>query len=596
MSAEHPEPKSILASEHAVEIAERIWWVGHYVPQDRLQCHIYLIEHGDQSVLIDPGAYLTFNDTLRKIDEVTQFFNIRYFICHHQDPDITGALPLISRLISRDDAALVTHWRAAELLKHLQVDIPYWLVDKNDWRLDLGGRSLQFVFTPYLHFPGAFCSFDSATGTLFSSDLFGGFTEGRELIAQSESDFDGVRTFHEHYMPSRDILLHSMLRIEDLPLRQIAPQHGRIVTGDLVSFYISRLKELDCGLYLLGERHTDLEHLLVLNHMLRDVLNTLMVERDFRGIARRLLHHVRELFPVEAIDFIIPSGAGRVLRLAARNRFRGEEEDASPPMLEILQMDRDSWELAHPGQVCAHLASESTTCEEAALCLAVPLFSAIDGGILGLALFRRADDSELSEETGKVLGQIAGPLAVAIERETILRNLEGERDKIYERSIRDPLTGLYTRRYLDDVASRLISLHGRDRDSTFALLVLDLDHFKNVNDTHGHQVGDTVLKETGAAILAIVRPADIPVRFGGEEFVLLLPSSGIEEAHQCAERLRVELAATEFESESGPFRITMSAGVAVHRPAEELAALIRRADTALYEAKELGRNRVVVAD
>lgn len=86
--------------EHAVEIAPRVWWVSHYIPADPFQCHVYLLEQGDQSVLVDPGPLLTFDITRREIEEVTPFGNVRYFVCQHPDPDITAALPVIDRLFA----------------------------------------------------------------------------------------------------------------------------------------------------------------------------------------------------------------------------------------------------------------------------------------------------------------------------------------------------------------------------------------------------------------------------------------------------------------------------------------------------------------
>ncbi|MFW5723940.1 MAG: hypothetical protein ACOCWF_05175 [Halochromatium sp.] len=80
-------------THHAIEIADRVWWVGHVIPNDHFQCHVYLLEQGEQSVLFDPGSRLTFAHTLRKIEEVMPLSAIRWFVCHHQDPDIAAALP-----------------------------------------------------------------------------------------------------------------------------------------------------------------------------------------------------------------------------------------------------------------------------------------------------------------------------------------------------------------------------------------------------------------------------------------------------------------------------------------------------------------------
>lgn len=98
--------------------------------------------------------------------------------------------------------------------------MPFWLVEEHDWTLPLEDRRLQFVLTPYLHFPGAFTTFDHGTHTLFSSDLFGGFTSEPQLFAKDESYFEQIRAFHEHYMPSHEILMHGLLRLRELPLKQ----------------------------------------------------------------------------------------------------------------------------------------------------------------------------------------------------------------------------------------------------------------------------------------------------------------------------------------------------------------------------------------
>jgi hypothetical protein len=213
---------------------------------------------------------LTFRHTLRKIEEVVPFSHIRYFVCHHADPDIAGALPFIDEMIDRQDAVLITHWRSRMLLKHYDLRLPFWLVDEHDWQLQLADRRLHFVFTPYAHFPGAICTFDTHAGVLFSSDIFGGLTDEFSLFAKDEGYFEAMRPFHEHYMPSREVLGHAMAQIEQHPVRLIAPQHGSIIPEHLVDFMVTKLKMLDCGLYLMAKDSSDIQRLLRLNQTLRD--------------------------------------------------------------------------------------------------------------------------------------------------------------------------------------------------------------------------------------------------------------------------------------------------------------------------------------
>ncbi len=583
------------ASDGPVEIAPRVYWVGHQLEGDPFQCHAYLIEHGAESVLIDPGSALTFPHVLRNVERILPFTRIRYFVCQHQDPDITGAMPLIDSLVSREDAVLVTHWRAAALLKHLALEMPFWLVEEHGWTLDLGGRVLRFVFTPYLHFPGAYCTFDVPSGTLFSSDLFGGFTREPGLYARDEGYFEDMRPFHEHYMPSREILVHGLLRLEQHPIRQIAPQHGRIIPEHLVRYMFDRLKGLDCGLYLMTRSDTDIRRLLLLNTMLRDVMRTLVSYRDFATVAAFLLERAAEVLPVDALAFYVDEGSAGIGYFAAENRFRGEPVTAPPPVREALGAAPGAWLAAHRSahhEVVPAAALDGSSTDSPRLL--IPLFSG-DDGAHAVAVFRLTRPLAISEELDSVLGQVSVPLAIAVEREALHRQLEHERDRMYELSTHDALTGLHTRRYLDDAGRRMVKLHDRDGAAAFALAMLDVDFFKRVNDTHGHPVGDAVLKGVGAALAGRVRGADIAARYGGEEFALVFHVHTAGDALRIAEDLRQAVAALSFAGAGGPFQVTISAGVALHRPGESLATLLQRSDRALYEAKGGGRNRVCLA-
>ena len=163
-------------------------------------------------------------------------------------------------------------------------------------------------------------------------------------------------------------------------------------------------------------------------------------------------------------------------------------------------------------------------------------------------------------------------------------------------SVRDPLTGLFNRRYLEETMAREVP-RARRLKQPIGVIVLDLDHFKRLNDTHGHEAGDFVLARVGELLRATTRGSDIPCRFGGEEFGVILPGATLEATRAKAETLRAAFHGMSFELEGlhlGTF--TLSAGVAVLLPPrEDWAAVLREADRALYAAKEGGRNRVVTA-
>ncbi len=166
--------------------------------------------------------------------------------------------------------------------------------------------------------------------------------------------------------------------------------------------------------------------------------------------------------------------------------------------------------------------------------------------------------------------------------------------RLRDASVRDPLTRLFNRRYLDATLSRELQRCNRD-GRPLALLVVDADHFKRINDQHGHAAGDDVLRALAHALNTMHRGADVVCRFGGEEFVVVLPGSDASHAARRAEEVRLRIQALEVATDGGLVRITVSIGVAAIRAGEDRRSLFKRADAAVYAAKQQGRNRVVLA-
>jgi diguanylate cyclase (GGDEF)-like protein len=178
------------------------------------------------------------------------------------------------------------------------------------------------------------------------------------------------------------------------------------------------------------------------------------------------------------------------------------------------------------------------------------------------------------------------------------RALEESREALHAQATRDTVTGLWNRSAILDVAERGLR-RARHQGSPFAVVLADLDWFKDINDAYGHLAGDRALYETARRMQALVRPHDAVGRWGGEEFLVVLPDCDLAEAAALAERLRAGLAAEEIRpAEAPPVSLTSSFGVAAAEPGEPVSAeaLIRAADHALYRAKRRGRNRVEAAE
>jgi diguanylate cyclase (GGDEF)-like protein/PAS domain S-box-containing protein len=238
----------------------------------------------------------------------------------------------------------------------------------------------------------------------------------------------------------------------------------------------------------------------------------------------------------------------------------------------------------------------------------LPDFTSIQDGIMRQgwchfeAPWRRADGPPLwgdcviapvIEASGDTSGYVA-----------VIRDVTDEHRRtrqLIDEALTDPLTRLYNRRGLEQRVELLLhepagrQHRRRDTPAVISWVIADIDHFKRVNDTHGHDGGDTVLKAVAGVLQAAARDGDTVARIGGEEFILLLPGARATEAGRVAERLRLAVESQSLTLDGQPVTVTASFGVAQQATEEAWTTTLERADAALYRAKSEGRNRVVIA-
>lgn len=191
-------------------------------------------------------------------------------------------------------------------------------------------------------------------------------------------------------------------------------------------------------------------------------------------------------------------------------------------------------------------------------------------------------------------GELLAALVRAHAAEHRIQELEKELERLSALVHQDQLTGALNRHGLDQ-AFRREAARAERCDSPLVLALLDVDDFKRLNDTYGHQAGDDALVHVARVLAGQIRPSDILCRFGGEEFLLLLPDTGLNEALMAMERLQRSLEAHPATHDGRALAVTFSAGLALRRREESRDALVIRADRALYRAKKNGKNRALAA-
>ncbi len=303
-------------------------------------------------------------------------------------------------------------------------------------------------------------------------------------------------------------------------------------------------------------------------------------------LARALWHYARRL-GIDAVEvFRVDSS-----RAHARRVYRGTR-NGLPDAERLLAVPDDcaAYRQAAPWYV-PDTRTEMTceTCvggkDRSYYC--VPLHGR--GATIGVLRFVSRRPRFFNEQLRDIAETYAGMLATAMDNTYLFNELR-------QASLRDPLTGLHNRRFLEEYLAKRQAAMDRDPEPV-GIIMLDIDHFKNFNDTYGHDAGDQALRAVGSVIQRHLRAGDVACRFGGEEIVIVAEKADVEQAAEIAERLRraIEAEAIRLPQRIDALRLTVSAGVAGYpNHGTTLLDVLRAADVALYEAKRQGRNRVVI--
>jgi two-component system, cell cycle response regulator len=261
-------------------------------------------------------------------------------------------------------------------------------------------------------------------------------------------------------------------------------------------------------------------------------------------------------------------------------------DEAKARLLEAVTAARGG---AAPGRVRARLFAPPGTghsVEETALGAFASFPVETNNRLSGMLALTGRAVSRMTPETRAFLGQVANQAHVVLENSRLF-------ERVRNLAIRDSLTDLFNHRHIMDLVQHEFERVGRYQ-SAFSALMIDVDHFKRINDEHGHPAGDAVLREMAQVLRESLRNVDALGRYGGEEFVAVLPHTAAEEARQTAERIRYHVHRRVFHAGASEVRISVSVGVATcPSPGVDSAeSLLREADKALYRAKDAGRNRV----
>ncbi|MEN6328239.1 MAG: histidine kinase N-terminal 7TM domain-containing protein [Syntrophomonas sp.] len=372
-----------------------------------------------------------------------------------------------------------------------------------------------------------------------------------------------------------------------LHISRLPDEHGKMGGRVVIIRNISarkrdeaRLEEINHELLKwVGELNQHISQIRTLNKMIA----LLQATEHLKQSHRILSEHMPQVFPGVAGGFYIRREASNLMDLAASwNLYRPIKWLVS--MQECFALQRQAFYLLRAGQ--DKLSCEHVDRNDDYDYLCVPVM--VQDEIIGLLHFF-APGTELDEQRLTTDRAASDSIALA------LANIK-MREMLLEQSIHDPLTGLYNRRYMEETLRREM-LRAERNSAVLTVIMVDVDHFKRFNDSYGHPIGDLVLQKVSRVIENSIRGEDIACRYGGEEFVLIMPGTGLDVAQQRAQALRERIKAQYLAiNDNAPETITISLGIAVYpEHGRHLEALLKSADHALYQAKQAGRDRVMAA-
>jgi two-component system cell cycle response regulator len=394
---------------------------------------------------------------------------------------------------------------------------------------------------------------------------------------QAGDRFWGLETGADYYItkdsePHRILdLVKNILADEDAPERQ-QPKEGQRTSVDI----LSRVNELlDRKLY----------EATILSEIGRVARSIVQFDETFTSVMALVARVVD--FTIGSVAFVEEEDLNVVL-MHQRKASPVVIEETKKRLLEVILEQRAGAGFARIQARLFTPASGPTGAEETGL-RGFASFPIVTGErLVGLLALAGKNVALMNKETEAFLDQVANQAFTVMENSRLF-------ERVKNMSIRDSLTELFNHRHSIELLNHEFHRMGRYQEESVSILMIDIDHFKEINDEHGHLVGDVVLREVARLLGDSVRTVDSVGRYGGEEFLLVLPHTLRPDATKMAERIRKRIEEHSFWTGDKELMITVSVGVASF-PAEGVdspSALLREADMALYRAKESGRNRVM---
>jgi diguanylate cyclase (GGDEF)-like protein len=552
-----------------------------YVREIQAYAYLLLDKKRSKGILFDLGPYTKRHKTIENVRKIIDPKGINYVVLSHPDIDVIG---FINELIEiNKDITIVTTEINLPLLKTFIQRLPKINIIKEECEYNLNDIRLLFVPTPNVHTPGSFIVYCYDNKCIFSFDLFSGFYRGGSLFAEDREYLVEVEKFINAYFQDRFEVSRILDRLLKLDIEWICPHHGKIIGKDLIEdvfrLYYSTY-------YKISTDNPNLEFVKITSSIIRDLSKS-------TGINYYPSYDEKRLSFVSIIKKNISELTGNSLDIVIYAKTTNNVIIIEESHIKVEEINNYKDIITFNTLLKFRILEEKIT-------------------IFGKELEPRVLSIPIIKQTGEIIVVVLHNLQKDIETdkiaivESIIKDLEyiltskvkelaciKEREDLVEMATRCKLTRLYNRNFFETDAKKEF-LKANRYNYPLSLIMLDIDDFKKINDIYGHIIGDIVLKELSKTIVENIRKVDIPVRYGGDEIIILLPYTPKSRAVKIAERIKKNLAKHPIETPDGPIKINISVGITEYKRGESVEETLKRVDNALYTSKRQGKNKISV--
>ncbi len=558
-------------TNNVYEIKPGLFWIGETVAGLTIK-NAYLLIEGNEGVLFDPGFF--HRSIIGTIIEKWPDLKLKYIIY----PTVNFEhYPLIWELSQADytkDSQIIVHEIHRKFLEPLKLGEKLLFVA--DHTLRSAHCNIRFIPVGVLNFPGTLFTYLEKHKTLLSGPIFGSLYERniKNIYVEDPEYFKFVESFHRGYHVTSRYLVKPIDIVKTLHPEILGPSTGLLYRGKLIKDLVDFLAV-----------NADVEETFF-EELVDNVMEVITTALNIRDALPQIIDLITKRTTIKDIAILTFNDPLTLTTARDRGKIKLDEyRKNSKLMADIAKAVNRSAIFEF------HLPAFAKYLEEGKFYL-VPL--KIQHGpksALVISVY-----GELDEDLKGFLYKILPAISAAVDRENIYERLILEIQRYKDQIWIDSLTGLYNKNYLLKEAGKIFASYER-YGNHFSLVMFDIDDFKKINDTYGHLVGDVVLEDFGEIIRRYSRKTDIPIRFGGEEFLVILPHTKSRGAYIFSEKIRSIIRKKKFRTKNAEFTITVSAGVAgtdILPEVKDFDELVKFTDMALYEAKKRGKDQTVI--